>query len=292
MVMSSAQDEISSHDFATPQAERGSPPTDGGVPLSVAIITQNEEYRLPDCLGSVAFAAEIVVVDSGSTDRTVEIAKGFGALVYHEPWQGFGRQKQSAIDHCSQPWILVLDADERVTVELEEEIKSAIASSPPFFSYSMPRQNFFCGRWLRHAGWWPDRVVRLFRKGSARMSDRLVHEALVVDGQVAELCGPLQHHSNRDLSQTLEKINLYSAAGAEELHKRGVSASLFAAVTHMAWAFVKGYIFRLGMLDGGPGLVQAMTDGVNTLFKYLKLWEMGQAPTQRGLRDRSPKDGA
>jgi hypothetical protein len=264
--------------------------TYGSWPLSVAIITNNEEYRLVACLESVSFAAEIIVVDSGSTDMTVEIAKRFGAEVYHESWRGFGRQKQSAINHCTQPWILVLDADERVTSELAVEIQTVITSSPSCCSFRIPRKNLFCGRWLKHAGWWPDRVVRLFRKGSARMSDRLVHESLMVDGNVAELRFPLLHYTNRDLRQTLEKINLYSSAGAEELHKRGVSASLSMAMTHTAWSFVNNYVIRLGMLDGGPGLVQAMTDAVNTLFKYLKLWEMGQPSDNQSSRFFSSKD--
>lgn len=291
MVMSFCKEEIVPQNFIAAPVDCVNTSTSDCWPLSVAIITKNEEYRLPDCLESVSFAAEIIVVDSGSTDATVEIAKRFGAVVYCEPWQGFGRQKQSAIDHCTQPWVLVIDADERVTSELAEEIKSAITSLPPFFSYSIPRKNLFCGQWLKHAGWWPDRVVRLFRKGSARMSDRLVHEALVVNDQTAKFRYPLLHYTNRDLGQTLEKINHYSSAGAEELHKRGVSASLFTAVIHMVWAFINNYLFRLGILDGGPGMVQAMTDAVNTLFKYLKLWEMGQASQKRCIRDGSSKDG-
>lgn len=248
----------------------------GPLPLSVAIITHNEEGRLPDCLASVAFASEVVVVDSGSSDRTVAIAQAAGARVYSEPWHGFGRQKQLAIDHCTQPWILVLDADERVTPRLAEEIRATLCDPSPKAAYSLPRKNLFCGRWLKHAGWWPDRVVRLFQQGKAKMSERLVHEALQVDGPVADLEAPLLHYTNRDLAQTLAKINRYSSAGAEELHRRGVRGSLPLALARMTWAFVNNYLFRLGLLDGGPGLVQALTDAVNTLFKYLKLWEIGQ----------------
>lgn len=278
MVISSCNDIPNDYEKLPPQKR---------VPLSVAIITKDEEHRLPDCLTSVSFAAEIIVVDSGSTDATVEIAKRFGALVYSEPWQGFGRQKQSAIDHCTQPWILLLDADERVTPELSAAIQTIIVGHSPFLSYSIPRKNIFCGQWLKHAGWWPDRVVRLFKKGSARMSDRLVHEALEVDGQIGVLSDPLLHFSNRDLSQTLEKINHYSSAGAEQLYKRGISASLFKALAHATWAFANNYVFRLGVLDGVPGLVQAITDAVNTLFKYLKLWEMEKISQKRCGQDSS-----
>ncbi|MFZ5773921.1 MAG: glycosyltransferase family 2 protein [Thermodesulfobacteriota bacterium] len=246
------------------------------LPLSVAIITRNEEARLPDCLASVAFASEVVVVDSGSSDRTVEIANRFGARVHSEPWRGFGRQKQLAIERCTQPWVLVLDADERVSLELAAELRALFAASPTASAWSMPRKNYFCGHWLRHAGWWPDRVVRLFRRGKARMNDRLVHEALEVDGPVAELAGPLLHLTNRDLAHTLAKINQYSSAGAEELARRGERGSVGKALARAAWAFLHGYILRLGLLDGAAGLAQALAHAVNTLFKYLKLWERQQ----------------
>lgn len=256
------------------------------LPLSVAIITKNEEELLADCLASVAMAAEIVVVDSHSVDRTVEIAQGFGARVYLEEWQGFGRQKQKAIDHCTQPWILVLDADERVSSGLAAEIRELLGSGPgSVVAWSVPRQNFFCGSWLRHAGWWPDRVVRLFRRGSARMSDRLVHETLVVDGPISELHFPLIHLTSRDLSQTLTKINHYSSAGAQELQQRGMRGSVGKAVLRASWAFFDGYFRRLGLLDGGPGLAQALTSAVYTLFKYLKLWELQR---KTGLPDDPP----
>jgi len=247
------------------------------LPLSVAIITKNEEECLPECLASASMAAEIVVVDSGSVDRTVEIARAFGARLYHEQWLGFGRQKQKAIDYCTQPWVLVLDADERITPELATEISGILlAGTTSIAACSIPRKSFFCGCWLRHAGWWPDRVVRLFRRGSARMTDRLVHESLIVTGEIAELRSPLLHFTNRNLAQTLTKVNQYSSAGAEELARRGIRGSLFKAVARAGWAFFNSYFLRAGLLDGGPGLAHAMTHAVNTLFKYLKLWELQQ----------------
>ncbi|HSR36473.1 MAG TPA: glycosyltransferase family 2 protein, partial [Desulfurivibrionaceae bacterium] len=162
--------------------------------LSVAIITMDEEARLADCLASVAFADEVVVVDSGSTDSTVAIAAGHGAKVVRQEWLGFGRQKQRAIDQCRNQWVLVLDADERIPSATAQEIAAAL-EHPAYAAYSLPRQNFFCGRWLKRAGWWPDRVVRLFDKTKARMSDRLVHEGLVVDGVVGALQGVIVHHA-------------------------------------------------------------------------------------------------
>ncbi|HIJ77970.1 MAG: glycosyltransferase family 2 protein [Desulfobulbaceae bacterium] len=246
------------------------------LPLSVAIITKNEEERLADCLASVLFADEVVVVDSGSVDRTVEIAGQYGAVVYDEPWLGFGRQKQLAIDRCKNDWVLVLDADERVSPEAFVEIEKILADPGKYVAFSLPRKNFFCGKWLKHAGWWPDRVIRLFRKDRAHMSERLVHEALVVDGEVGFIDAPLTHYANRNLEQTLDKINRYSSAGAEELFKRGVTASLLKAVLRAKWAFWNNYLFRLGFMDGPEGFIQAATDAINVFFKYAKLRELAK----------------
>lgn len=260
------------------------------VPLSVAIITKNEEERLPECLASVSFADEVVVVDSGSTDRTVEIARAFGAAVYAETWQGFGRQKQLAIDRCHNPWVLVLDADERVGAEAQEEIRRVVAGSGASVAYSFPRQNFFSGRWIRHMGWWPDRVVRLFKKEHGWVSPHLVHESVLVDGPVGELANPIIHLTNRDLHHTLEKINAYSTAGAEELFLQGRKASVFTPILRFAWTFVHNYFFRLGFLDGSQGLVVALSDAVNRFYKFAKLNEMnGRKAGRSSLSGREVK---
>jgi len=247
--------------------------TNDKLPLSVAIITKNEEDRLPECLASVGFAAEVVVVDSGSSDRTVEIAREFGAVVHVEPWQGFGLQKQLAIDRCRHDWVLVLDADERVSPEAQAEISEALATGP-YVAYSFPRKNYFCGRWLKHAGWWPDRVVRLFRKDSARMSERSVHESLKVHGPVGALPYPLIHYANKGLGQTLDKVNHYSSAGANELFAQGKTASVIKALLRAAWSFFHNYILRGGFLDGGEGFIMAVSDFMNVFFKYAKLREL------------------
>ena len=244
------------------------------LPLSVAIITKNEEERLPDCLASVAFADDVVVVDAESHDRTPDIAKTAGARLFVEPWQGFGAQKQFAIDQCKHLWVLVLDADERIPPETATEITALLNAEPDHAAYNLPRKNFFSGRWMRHAGWWPDRVVRLFRTDLGKMSDHLVHESLQIDGSVGELLNPIVHLTNRNLQQTMDKVNHYSTAGAEEMFARGETASIMKAVARGSWAFFYNYLFRLGFLDGGQGLVVSFTDGANKFLKYAKLTEM------------------
>jgi len=184
------------------------------IPLSVAIITKNEEENIRACLQSVAFAGQIVIVDSGSTDKTLGIAKEFGCEIYNEAWHGFGPQKQLAIDKCREPWILVLDADERIPSETADIIKK-IATDPDVkeAGFSFPRKNFFQGRWIRHAGWWPDRIVRLFRKEAGRMSAAIVHESMEVQGMIGDLDAVMEHYTESRLSKIIQKIDKYTLRG-------------------------------------------------------------------------------
>lgn len=243
------------------------------IALSIAIITLDEEERLPGCLNSLAGIDDIVVVDSGSSDGTVAIAEQFGARVFQEPWRGFGPQKQFAIDQCRNEWVLILDADERIPPGTMAEI-AAILRKPAYDAYTIPRKNYFSGKWIRGMGWWPDRVIRLFRKQKGRMSERQVHESVVVKGKAGSLSNPLIHLTNRNLRQTLEKLNRYSTIGAEELYQRGVRSSILKAVLRGGWAIFYNYFFRLGFLDGPQGIVVAVSDGVNIFYKYAKLQEM------------------
>lgn len=242
--------------------------------LSVAIITFNEEQRLGDCLKSLSFADEIIVVDSYSTDKSRSIAKSFGAKVTKQHWQGFGRQKQMAIDLCSNRWVLIVDADERIPPETVNEIGHQLSRSHECAAFQLPRKNYFLQRWIKHAGWWPDYVVRLFDKNCCKMDDCLVHESIVVTGKLGTLSTPIIHHATKNLAHTMEKMNRYSSAGAREMYQKGQRASYGKAFSRGAWAFFYNYFVRKGFLDGGPGFLIAISDAVNKFFKYAKLVEL------------------
>lgn len=248
---------------------------DEKIPLSVAIITKDEADNLAACLETVAFARQIVIVDSGSTDDTRKIALCRGCEVFEEAWRGFGPQKQFAIDQCRAPWVLVLDADERLPSDTARAIKEIVLSpAEDVAGYSFPRKNFFQGRWIKHAGWWPDRVVRLFRRECGHMTPAMVHEAVLVEGQVEALPVPIEHVTESRLSHVLLKIDRYSTAAAEAAFAEGKSSSLFSAFLRAELTFMQDYLLRLGFLDGSAGLTLALLDGVNKFFKYAKLHEL------------------
>ena len=242
----------------------------------------NEEENLPDCLKSISFAGQTVVVDSGSTDDTVKIASALGCEVFVEPWRGFGPQKQSAIDHCTNPWILLLDADERIPEKTALAIKDIVLSpSITAQGFSFPRRNYFQGRWIRHAGWWPDRLVRLFRKGRGRMTPAKVHESVEVDGMVEQLAHPIEHYTESSFSKILIKIDHYSTLGAEEAFRGGKTASICSAILRAKLSFLQNYILRCGFLDGRQGLTLAITDAINKFFKYAKLAELSRETSKK-----------
>ena len=240
--------------------------------LSVIIITRDESKRLRPCLESVAFADEIVVVDSGSTDDTVEIARSAGARVTQTlDWPGFGPQKNRALDLATGDWVFSIDADERVTPALRASIESAI-SEPRWDAYTVGRLSSFCGQFMRHSGWYPDHVLRLVRRGSARFSDALVHEKLETSAAVGHLEGALLHESYADAEAVLQKMDRYSSAGAQALRLKGVRGSLGKALGHGTWAFLRTYLFKYGFLDGRLGFVLALSNAQETYYRYLKLW--------------------
>ncbi len=256
--------------------------------LSVIVIAKNEADVIRRCLDSVAWADERILLDSGSTDGTPDLARGCGARVETTTdWPGFGPQKNRALALVTGDWVLSLDADEWVTPELRAEIERAVQTTAPA-AWRMPRSSSYCGRFMRHSGWWPDYVVRLFRRGAARFSDDLVHERLVVEGATGTLGAPLMHEAIRDLADARAKMESYSTVSAEMLHQRGVRASHVTAVLHGAWTFVRTYVLRAGFLDGREGLLLAVTNAGGTYYRYVKLtrlWEK-QRGEDSGLRTK------
>jgi glycosyltransferase involved in cell wall biosynthesis len=254
--------------------------------LSVVVIARNEEQVIARCLESVRFAEELIVLDGGSTDRTVEICEGLGARVERAPdWPGFGPQKNRVLALATGDWVLSIDADEWLSPELAAEVR-ARAGTGAAAAYALPRRSSFCGRFMRHGGWWPDYVVRLFRRGSARFSDDAVHERLIVDGRIERLNGVLMHESIRDLGDALGKIDRYSSAGAAMLHREGRRATLATAVLRGGWTFLRTYLLRGGFLDGREGFMVAVYNAENTYYKYVKLMLLRQGA--RGAQTTAP----
>jgi len=246
--------------------------------ISAVLITHNEAENLPDCLASLQdWVDEIVVVDNHSSDDTVRIAQQHGAKVLQTPdWPGFGVQKNRALDLATCDWVLSIDADERVTPELMAEIQSILATEPTLTAYEIPRLSWYCGKFIRHAGWRPDFVLRLFERDSARFSDDLVHERVVPTGNVGQLKHALLHYSYRNFSQVLHKVNAYSSASAQQAFASGKRSSVAGAMGHGAWAFFRTYVLRAGFLDGSHGLALSISNAQTSYYKYLQLWQMAQ----------------
>ena len=242
--------------------------------LSVILITRNEEANLADCLSSLeGIAQQIVVVDTNSSDRTLEIARNHGAvLAQPTDWPGFGPQKNRALDLATGDWILSLDADERLTPALRSEILTAIHHSAHVDCFAIPRLSWYCGRFIRHSGWHPDYVDRLFKRGTARFSDDLVHERLIPAGEVAKLVNPMLHFSFMNYSQVLQKIDRYSTASAEQAFAQGRRSSPPKAILHGLWAFIRTYFIRAGFLDGYEGLALAISNAEGSYYRYIKIW--------------------
>ncbi|HEY4379895.1 MAG TPA: glycosyltransferase family 2 protein [Acidobacteriaceae bacterium] len=257
--------------------------------LSVAIITKNEEANLQRTLASVQFADEIIVLDSSSTDRTVEIARAYKAKVYDEEWKGFSGSKNSAIAKCTGTWILSLDADEELSPKLQQQIKTLLPSNPPTDAYYLRRRNLFLGRWIKHGGFYPDPKLRLFRRAAANFTtppqfeNRPVHETIAFDGKASTLDYDLIHHAYPTLETYIEHMDRYSTLGCGLLVSAGkVSRSLPAFVCNVflvpLLGFVWNYIFRLGFLDGREGLLLHLYHGTYTSWKYAKAWQTTRPP--------------
>jgi glycosyltransferase involved in cell wall biosynthesis len=243
--------------------------------LSAIVIARNEARNIGECLDSLAFCDEIVVVDSGSSDDTVQIAQGKGARVVTNEFRGFGPQKNFALSLAGGEWVLSLDADERVSTELKDEILAALVQ-PAADAFEMPRLSSFCGRPMRHSGWFPDYVLRLFRRGGAKFSDDLVHERVVFDGKPARLRSPLIHHPVLRLEDALSRMDRYSTAGADMLVSSGRRVSFMTGILRGWWAFVRTYILRAGFLDGREGFLLAVANAEGTYYRYMKAWLKGR----------------
>ena len=242
--------------------------------ISAIVICENEQDNIAECLGTLAFCDEMIVVDSGSSDETTEIAKGLGAKVHvAADWQGFGVQKQRALDLATSDWVLSVDADERIPDQLRHEIESAVRDSR-FSGFLINRLSWFLGQPMRHGGWYPDRILRLARRERAHFKPVVVHERLVVDGEVGRLSEPMIHYSYRTIDDVLAKMRRYALDSAESRRRQGISGGLFAAVLRGSFSFFRTYVFQAGFLDGRRGLVAAIARSQETFWRYLATgWE-------------------
>jgi len=245
--------------------------------LSVVIITYNEEENIRDCLESVNWSDEIVVVDSFSTDRTVEIAREFTPNIFQNRWTNFSQQKNLALEKASNEWVLNVDADERVTPELKKEILGILNSgSLTINGYYIPRRNHYLGKWIRHCGWYPDYKLRLFQKGKGRFNERTVHESVIVEGKKSYLKSHLEHFSYRNLSDHLARIDKYASLTAREMLRRGKSTRGFDLLFRPLARFIRMYLIKRGFLDGIYGLIVSLMGSFYVFIKYLKLWELSK----------------
>jgi len=239
--------------------------------LSVIVITKDEAAHIQECLASVAFADEIIVVDSGSTDDTVAMARAMGAKVtVTTDWPGFGPQKNRALDLASCDWVLSIDADERVTPDLAQAIRRELAQ-PRAQAYKIARLSNFCGRWMRHSGWWPDHVLRLFRREVGRFNEVAVHESVQTKVPVQVLDGHFLHFPYASLDVLVNKLNRYSSDAARMMYAKGRRGSVLGAVGHGAWTFVRIYLLRRGFLDGREGFLLAAMAATGSFYRYAKL---------------------
>lgn len=247
------------------------------MPLSAIVITRNEGVNIRECLQSLHFVDEIIVLDSGSSDDTADIARSMGAVVHVSgDWPGFGPQKNKALSLASMPWVLSIDADERVPSDLVQQIQRVVAKDADV-AYEIPRLTQFCGRWIRHCGWTPDYVLRLFKRDAARFSDDLVHERVVLkSGEVKRLSVPLLHYSYPTPGHYWRKLEQYSQAWAMQRRSQGQRVTMWRAAAAGLVAFLRGYVFRLGFLDGAMGFAVCVMQAQAAFGKYFSLYCLNQ----------------
>jgi glycosyltransferase involved in cell wall biosynthesis len=243
------------------------------LPISLVVITLNEESHLADCLRSAYFVSEIVVVDTQSTDKTVEIARGLGAKVFSEPWKGFGPQKKDAVSKAQYDWVLCLDADERVSPELAREIFEVFETLDPQIGYRIPRLSYHMKRWIRHGGWYPDAQLRLFNRTHAQWSDDIIHEK-VLALKSKTLKNNLQHFVFKSISHQIQTNNRYSSLQAEQSFKQGQRFSMLRFLFKPLSKFIECYFWKLGFLDGMPGFFIAIGASYSVFIRHAKIWEL------------------
>lgn len=238
--------------------------------LSVIIITKNAEAYIRQCLESVKWANEIIVIDSGSTDKTLLICQEYTQNTFEADWPGYGPQKNRALAKANSEWILSIDADEWLSPESTLEIQQQL-QNPTADAYEMPRRNMYCGKFIKHGDVGKDIVLRLFKRGYGKLSDDKVHERTIITGTIGKLKQPLLHNSYRNLDELLSRLNTYTSLSANARYHQGKKASLTKAITHSIWAFLKAYVFRLGFLDGRMGFIVAVSSAESSYYRYAKL---------------------
>jgi glycosyltransferase involved in cell wall biosynthesis len=245
--------------------------------LSVIIITYNEEENIKHCLESVQWADEIIIMDSFSSDKTMEIAREFTPKVFQNRWTNFSEQKNLALQKATGEWVLNIDADERATPELKEEILTILNSElQPFNGYYIPRRNYYLGRWIRHCGWYPDYQLRLFRRHRGKFNNRLVHESVIVEGTKGYLEASLNHYAYRDLSDHLKHIDMFTTLSAKQMLRDSKRAEFLDLLFRPVIKFIKMYLINRGYLDGIYGLIVSLMGSFYVFMKYLKLWELSR----------------
>ncbi len=247
------------------------------LPVSVVIITKNEERNIRGALKSIKNVSEIIIIDAFSTDKTVDICREYTEKIYQMEWLGYARQKQKAIEIAESSWVFMLDADERFTDSLWMEIEEVLKNDTSYNGYFVPRKNFFLGKWIRHGGWWPDYTLRFFLKEHAKVKDREVHEKVEVKGRKGYLKNYLEHYTYDTIGDFLKKSDIYSSLSAKELKKNMKKASIIKLCLKPPATFFKMFFLRLGFLDGVHGFILASLYSYYTFLKYLKLWEMSES---------------
>ncbi len=252
-------------------------------PISATLITHNEEANIEEALQSIAWADEIVVIDSGSTDRTVDICRRYTDRVFQRAWTGFVDQKNHGVSMARHDWILSLDADERVGPELIREIELLRKSGFSHPGYRVPRVAFFMGCWIRHGDWYPDYQLRLFDRRRGRWQGGRVHESVRVEGIPGVLRGEIRHYTYRSLSDYLRRLEIYTSLAAQDYLQKGRQTSMPKMLGNSLGAFVKAYLIKRGFLDGVPGLMVAIMGAISVFFKYAKLYELQNKPAESGM---------